>query len=144
MSLPCPTSASEFSVTPYAITVPSPALLSTDLKARICNFNATNLSPHSLIKHLAIYGPRDPAVIMLSPGTHYSTTSGFTINFFSKQGIRRDGKVKNAFVLVFDDEHDRFQCRLNLINGQIEVQRLEDSNSKSISLVMDTIHDGDS
>ena len=104
----------------------------------ISTHDATNLSPIQLIKHLAIYGPRDPA--NTASGTKvlgmtcYSTT-GFTINFLPQQGINRDDEVKDAFVLNFDNNLDRYQCTWNPDRYLIDVSRM---TGKPITTTMET------
>ena len=114
-------------------------LSSEDSSAVIISYDAANLSPIELITHLAKYGPRDPTFLgFKSPGTHYRTTSGFIVNLFIKQGVRRDHAIKDAFVLKFDDERDRYDCKWT--GEQIEVIRVN-GEPKPITIVMDTVTD---
>lgn len=101
--------------------------------------------PTELVKHLAVYGPRDPTYLgdpkylgLKCPGTHYRTTRGILINFFVNEGVRRNIKIKDAFALEFDDEKARYHCRWNSLTKQVDVT-LAQRPTDSITIVLDTL-----
>ena len=109
-----------------------PITAPTNPDASISAFDKTDLSPAQLVKHLEIYGPRDSTFPGLpsseadyhrtGPHTHYRTTSGFIINFFTSQGVRRSKVVTDAF--EFDNDRDHYQCRWDKNTRWIEITRL--------------------
>lgn len=116
-----------------------PGTLIDDVVAHPEKYDESNLSPIQLVKHLAVYGPRDPSFLGLKcPGTHYRTTKGFMVNLFSKQGVHRDHDIEDAFVLKFYNDNDRFNCTWSSSDAQVEVMRVTGS---PITIVMDTITD---
>ena len=108
----------------------------------ISSYDAINLSPVQLIKHLAIYGPRDPKRsawgIRVTHSVYYYTTRGILIDFPTKDGISQDHSAKDAFVLKFDNDLDRYQCTWNAHHGVVEISRVK---GKPMTIVMDTLND---
>lgn len=108
---------------------------SIDVQACPEKHNATNLSPIKLVKHLAVYGDRDPT----APGIyglddHYHTTQGYIINFFTKQGVYRDHSVHGAFALQFSNYRDRYSCTWNAQTQHVEVVRCD---AERITILLD-------
>ena len=117
----------------------TPILSSDDSDAIISSHDATDLSPIQLIKHLAVYGPRDSTFVDLKhSGIRYRTTRGFIVNFFAMEDVRRDNTVKDALVLVFDDDRNRYRCEW--CDGEVQIELLSDTITP-IAIDVDMIHD---
>lgn len=102
----------------------------------LVSYNKFGLSPIQLVKHVAVYGPRDRTFHGLKcPGTHYRTINGPIINFFLKQGVSHTN-VDDSLVLKFENSKDRYNCTWVENTGQVEVMRVKD-DEEAINIILD-------